>query len=167
MNGPVSNQALQPVEGFTSPGTILRLAREAAQMTEREAADRLNLMPDYVGILERDDYQALRSPAFARGYLKAYARLLEIDEERVMPLYDEIVAQEPTKERIETKPLQLQHTRAGVAVSLVLMLLLVAALWWWQGDAPRGTASTSAINSEINVSGNNPALYEDALEYQP
>ena len=65
--------------------TLLRAAREAQGMTEREAADRLNLMPDYVGILERDDYQALRSPPFARGYVKAYGRLLGLMKQDCCP----------------------------------------------------------------------------------
>ena len=54
----------QPIK--MTPGTLLKSARTARGMTPREAADRLHLMPDYVGILERDDYQALRSPPFAR-----------------------------------------------------------------------------------------------------
>ena len=66
----VSNDVLQ-LDAFTTPGSLLKAAREKEGMSQREAADRLNLMPDYVGIIERDDYQALRSPPFARGYVKA------------------------------------------------------------------------------------------------
>jgi cytoskeletal protein RodZ len=51
----VTTVATQP-DGSTSPGTLLRLERESQGMTQREAADRLHFMPDYVAILERDDY---------------------------------------------------------------------------------------------------------------
>lgn len=106
-------------------------------MSAREAADRLNLMPDYVTILEQDDYQALRSPAFARGYVKAYGRLLGIDEDELLPLFEQLWQSQPDqgrKKRIETRPLQLQHTGVGVAIGLGVLLLLVIVLWWWQGD---------------------------------
>ncbi len=51
--------------------------------------DLLNLMPGYVAILERDDYQALRSPAFARGYVRAYGQLMELDEAELLRAFDQ------------------------------------------------------------------------------
>lgn len=126
---------LQQIDAFTTPGTLLKAAREAEGMSEREAADRLNLMPGYVAILERDDYQALRSPAFARGYVKAYGRLLGLAEKELLPLFDELIASAPNQEqqRIETRPLQLQHTGLSVAIGLGVLVLFVCVLWLWQG----------------------------------
>lgn len=90
-------------------------------------------MPDYVDILERDDYQALRSPQFARAYVKAYGRLLDLDEQHLLSLFDESYEQQPGEEkpRVETRPLQLQRTGLGVVIGLGVLLLLVAGLWWW------------------------------------
>lgn len=118
-------------------------------MSEREAADLLNLMPDYVAILERDDYQALRSPPFARGYVKAYGRLLGIDEDRLLPLCDEIIAKgpDPQKMRIETRPLQLQPTGLGAVVGLATLVLLVGVLWWWQADSSEAVSAESVSAS--------------------
>ena len=64
------------LDAFITPGTLLKTAREAQQLSEREVADRLNWMPGYTAIIERDDFQALRRPAFARGYVKAYGTML-------------------------------------------------------------------------------------------
>lgn len=104
-------------------------------MSEREVAERLNLLPEYVGFLERDDYGALRSPAFARGYVRSYARLLGVDEQPLLRLFDDMRAEHGalTPRRIETRPLQLQRTGLGVVIGLVVLLLLVFLLWWWQG----------------------------------
>ncbi|MDZ7782286.1 MAG: helix-turn-helix domain-containing protein [Halioglobus sp.] len=85
----MSEAALRQFDAFSTPGSLLRAAREAQGMSEREAADRLNLMPDYVGFLERDEYQSLRSPPFARGYVKSYGRLLGLDEQQLLALFDE------------------------------------------------------------------------------
>jgi cytoskeleton protein RodZ len=132
----VIEEAPQQVDAFTTPGTLLRAAREKEGMSEREAADRLNLMPGYVAILEKDDYQALRSPAFARGYVKAYGKMLHLDEQQLLSLYDQLAApsQDNGQKRVETRPLQLQQTGVGVVIGLTVLALLVLGLWWWQGE---------------------------------
>lgn len=129
------------LDAFTTPGSLLKKARTAQGMSEREAADRLNLMPNYVAILERDDYQALRSPPFARGYVKAYGRLLGLDERHLMSVFDALNVAEPAQQerRMATRPLQLQRTGLGVVIGLGILLLLVVALWWlekgWYGHS--------------------------------
>lgn len=147
------------LDAFATPGTLLRTAREKQGLTAREAADRLNLMPDYVDILERDDYASLRSPPFARGYVKAYGRLLGLDEQHLMALFDEIGGREPDKRkaRIETRPLQLQRTGLGVVIGLGVLLLLVAGLWWL-GQDPAGNAVPGAGSVSSPQSGNTPQL---------
>jgi len=129
----VTNEAVQ-LDAFTTPGSLLKKARTAQGMSEREAADRLNLMPNYVAILERDDYQALRSPPFARGYVKAYGRLLGLDEQQLMSVYDALNVADPVRQekRMEPRPLQLQRTGLGVVIGLGILLVLVVALWWWE-----------------------------------
>jgi cytoskeletal protein RodZ len=129
----VTDEAVQ-LDAFTTPGSLLKKARTAQGMSEREAADRLNLMPNYVAILERDDYQALRSPPFARGYVKAYGRLLGLDERQLMSVFDAFNVAEPAlqEKRMDTRPLQLQRTGLGVVIGLGILLVLVVALWWWE-----------------------------------
>jgi len=131
MNSGVSQQ----VDAFVTPGTLLRAARLAQDLPEREVADRLNLMPGYVDILERDAYQELRSPSFARGYVKAYGQLLGLEEEQLLRAFDDQRANlAEEKKRVETKSLQLQSTGTGIVVGLAFLVLLFAGLWFWQGD---------------------------------
>jgi cytoskeletal protein RodZ len=136
----VTDEVVQ-LDAFITPGSLLREARKAQGMTEREAADRLNFMPNYVAILERDDYAALRSPPFARGYVKAYGRLLGLDEKHLLSVYDavNVVEPAPAAKRVQTRPLQLQRTGLGVVTGLGILLLLILTLWWWekgQGEKP-------------------------------
>ena len=120
------------LDAFNTPGLLLKAARERQGYSEREAADRLNLMPDYVGIIERDEYEALRSPSFARGYVRAYCRLLELDESLLLLLFDELQGSSSEgPKRIETQSLQLHRTGKGVVIGLGILFLLVLALWWW------------------------------------
>ena len=129
---------------------MLRTARLAQGLSEREVEDRLNLMPGYVAILERDDYTALRSPAFARGYVRSYGQLMDLDESELLQAFDEQRDQRcEEKKRVETKALQLQSTGLGVIVGLVILLLLFAGLWWWQGNEPDGAAPPAVVFDEV------------------
>lgn len=106
-------------------------------MSEREAADRLKLMPDYVGILERDEYEALRSPPFARGYVKSYGRMLGVDQEHLLQLFDQLQTENrgAAPKRIKTQPLQLQRSGTGVVAGLVILLIFMLLLWWFSGTS--------------------------------
>lgn len=130
----------------------MRRAREAQELSQREVADRLHLMPGYPAIIERDEFDTLRHPAFARGYVKAYGKLVNVDEEQLLHAFDSLQAKatRPAPQKIRTAPLQLQHTGVGVVVGLVLLALLVAAIWWWRGSAPDefATAGYSALYLE-------------------
>lgn len=142
------------VEAFVTPGTLLRKARLAEGFTEREVEDQLNLMPGYVSILERDDYQSLRSPAFARGYVRAYGQLMKLDETELLRAFDEQrESWEQEKKRVETRSLQLQSTGAGVVIGLVTLLLLFFALWWWSGRDGAEVTSVSAVPTELTIAG--------------
>lgn len=68
-----------------SPGAILREAREARGLTIAEVAGRLRLRTHLVEALERDDPAALGPGPYGRGQLRNYARLLGVDEARVVP----------------------------------------------------------------------------------
>jgi cytoskeleton protein RodZ len=131
----VTDEISRQIGAFSTPGAVLKVAREARGLSQREAADRLNLMPDYVSILERDDYESLRSPTFARGYVRAYGRLLDIEEAQLLQLFDEFLDGSPMSltRRIQTRPLQLQSTGLGVVIGLSILVLLMAVLWWWRG----------------------------------
>lgn len=67
-----------------SAGKALREAREVRGYTIDEVASRLKLPPRYVHALENDDFAALPEPTFVRGYVRAYARLLRLDEEALL-----------------------------------------------------------------------------------
>lgn len=129
----MSDDTSPQLDAFLTPGTLLKTAREAMELSEREVADRLHLMPGYPAIIERDEYQTLRHPAFARGYVKAYGKLVGVDEKRLLDAFDRLRAEEaPVPVKVRTRPLQLQSTGLSVIIGLVLLVLLVVAIWWWR-----------------------------------
>ena len=143
-----------------SPGAMLRASREAQQMNEREAADRLNWLPRYVRQIESDEYGALHSPAFARGYIRAYGKMLGLDGEELIAAFEVLTGGEFEGGRgkhIVTEPLQLQRTGLGVVVGLGVLVLLVVGLWWWQGDRSQYSESAASGGEQVQSTDERPS----------
>lgn len=75
---PASTLSLQAV------GHLLVEARERMGLSVDEVASRLRLMPRQVQALESGNVDALPGPAFVRGFLRNYAKLLQIDAEPLL-----------------------------------------------------------------------------------
>lgn len=83
----------QPAEttrdGVGSVGERLRAAREMRQLSVDEVAQALKLGPRQVEALENGHWQALPGQTFIRGFVRNYARMLQID---AAPLMDHLDA---------------------------------------------------------------------------
>lgn len=63
----------------SAPGEVLASAREELGITQREVSDALNLPVSTVVAIEEGDLERLPALVFTRGYVRAYAKLLELD----------------------------------------------------------------------------------------
>lgn len=66
------------------PGRALAEARAARNLTVAEVAQQLKLSTTQVDALEADAYEHLPGPVFVRGFVRNYARLLELDAEALV-----------------------------------------------------------------------------------
>jgi len=72
------------------PGDRLRIARESRDLSIEDVAARLKLDVRKIRALEQGDIAGFAAPVFAAGYLRAYARLLELSEEEVLADFTEL-----------------------------------------------------------------------------
>ncbi len=84
----MSDQQVTKSDGMT-PGAVLADARVSLGLTQREIADVLNLTVTVLDALERGDNRSLPSIVFIRGYVRAYAKLLELDPEPLVAALSE------------------------------------------------------------------------------
>lgn len=69
----------------SNPGKILASEREQLRLSQQDVADQLNLRLDVIDAIESDNYDEIPGgETFVRGYIRAYARLVDIDEEDVL-----------------------------------------------------------------------------------
>lgn len=66
-------------------GAALAAAREAKGLTRNEVAERLKLSPRQIEALEAENWEGLPDPVYVRGFVRNYARLLELDADALIP----------------------------------------------------------------------------------
>lgn len=116
LNGTAPSSAVEErpaQEKPLGPGAQLAAQREARGWTVEQVANQLNMAPRQIQALENDNYGALPGMVIARGFLRAYAKLLKIDS---TPLLALVAEQNPTPvEAIELKPaLSATYTEEGL-----------------------------------------------------
>ncbi len=120
--------------GLASVGQMLRDAREAQGVTLEDAALRLRLMHRQVEAMERDDFESLGQPVFARGFVRNYARLLGLAPEPLLARMDGAPAEPAEVAPAEPSPPHSWLTSPWLILSLFGLLLAVAvpvALYMW------------------------------------
>jgi len=71
-------------EAVSSVGAALRAAREAAGLSADAVAQQLKLHPRQVRAIEEDDYGRLPGRTFVRGFVRNYARLVNLDADAIV-----------------------------------------------------------------------------------
>ena len=82
---PAAEDGSGPVPGV---GARLRLAREMRSLSVSDVALTLKLGPRQVEALENGDWQGLPGQTFIRGFVRNYARMLQIDPDPLMEQLD-------------------------------------------------------------------------------
>lgn len=140
------------------PGRRLREARERQALTVEDVAERLHLQQAQVEALENDDYTRFSAPIFISGYLRSYARLLDLDPEPVVraleqqgleqpPILSELTAKMPAVRRRNVTLHGRRGVYLGAALALAAVLWIVtrpAVVQFAQDGKPEGTVAASA-----------------------
>jgi cytoskeleton protein RodZ len=182
---PASSAIDDPVvyDKQASPGTLLRVAREAAGLSVGDVATRLRMGVRQVDALERADYSALPTGTFLRGMVRNYAKLVHVDADaaiRVLEgththaavsLKDATIVVPSHNIKLSGGPSELTNPKVRAAIVGVVVLLLAAAAWyWWQYVRPnlsnggRPVVTTPADDKSANKS---VAPVENAAPGQP
>jgi len=119
----------------SSVGTWLRAAREAAGLSEDAVAHQLKLAPRQVRAIEEDDYARLPGRTFVRGFVRNYARLVNLDADAVvaaLPVGEptsplERLTYTPSSRPLGEIPMESPR-RSGSAARWLIPLVLLAAV---------------------------------------
>ncbi|NES09895.1 helix-turn-helix domain-containing protein, partial [Pseudomonas laurentiana] len=140
-----------------NPGEILRQARENRGWSQAEVAHKLNLTVSSLNNLEAGAFDKLPGHTFARGYIRAYAKLLDMDQAALVQAFDQCTGTHAQGSdvhalgRIE-EPVRLSHNILR-GVSLVLLLAVVGGgyFWWQDQSRQRGKDLTTIAMEHVEV----------------
>ncbi|MYG41195.1 MAG: helix-turn-helix domain-containing protein [Nitrospira sp. SB0677_bin_15] len=133
---------------MASLGNKLQTAREAKGFTLGQIASKTRISESHLRALEADSLDQLPERVFTKGFVRAYARSLELDEEECLRLFEEGSASfyQKEKEGKETRKrflgrqgIQKERTSRVMVVLLVGGPLLLGGIVLFQQQSPSGS----------------------------
>lgn len=166
-----SSEAVGP-----SVGQTLKAEREARGLSVNDVAEKLKLTVRQLAAIESDDYDLLPGNTFARGFVRNYARLLDLDPQSLL---DRLVSQLP-QERVQAAMPYVGDATALNAVAnlsrqgrgwplwvtsaLGLVLGIGAVVWYLQKPPVPDVAMTAPASAVEAVSPVASAVGFDLME---
>lgn len=126
-------------DDLEGPGSQLREARHRANFSLQEVCSQLHLNADTVRALEENAFDGLPAPAFVRGYMRSYARLLNLPPGPILEAYDRKGFAAPTIVPDIAQPPQAKSTDIPVRLATYLVaagLMVMVIMWWQSREAP-------------------------------
>jgi hypothetical protein len=138
-------------------GTKLRQAREARGAPVQEVEWATKIKAAYLEALEEENYHAIPGAVYVRGFLRTYARYLDLDAEPLIAEYN--AADEAANEIISTRPSVRVDRRPLVVtpamiVGVALILLLAIFVLYVKTQFDRYQASSAAAGSQPTAHAN-------------
>jgi len=140
-----------------NPGDTLRQARESNGWSLAEVALKLNLTTTSLGNLEAGAFDKLPGHTFARGYIRAYAKLLGIDQAILVQQFDQVTGTDSQGSNVHglgriEEPVRVSHTILRIVSLLLLIAVIGGGFVWWQDQASQRTKDlTSNAMEHVEV----------------
>lgn len=131
-------QAAEPKPAGVGPGERLQAARIQQGLSLDDVANRMHLSVNILESIEDNDFDEITAPIFVKGYLRAYARIVGLDEDEMIQLYLDYYSGEdpPITSTSNTVP-ELSVTDARIKWTTYLVIVVLGALlaaWWWNKE---------------------------------
>jgi cytoskeleton protein RodZ len=139
-----------------NPGETLRKVRESRNLALSDVAVQLNLTAQALRNVEAGAFEQLPGHTFARGYIRAYAKLMGMDPSRLVSDFDQYTGTDANGSSVAS--LSRIEEPARVSQSLVKVFSIVALValgglgfFWWQGETSRLGGSANAPIEHVEV----------------
>ena len=157
----------EPTDPFDmrGPGARLREAREAANISIDRIATSLLLDPNIIKAIEEDAYDRLPAPAFVRGYLRGYARMLGLPAGPILDVYDSQGFRPPPLGPGISEATQAHTSDTVVRIvtyAVVAVLVLLVGLWWHSQEDGGFGISADLFSESPAPATDSPGGNEDA-----
>ncbi|CAH0179709.1 DUF4115 domain-containing protein [Pseudomonas mediterranea] len=142
-----------------NPGETLRQARESNGWSLAQVALKLNLTVASLSNLEAGAFDKLPGHTFARGYIRAYAKLLDMDQTVLVQQFDQYTGSDAQGSNVHSlgrieEPVRVSHTILRIVSLLLLIAVIGGGFVWWQDQASlRSKESVAMAPEHVEVEG--------------
>lgn len=142
-----------------NPGETLRQARASNGWSLAEVALKLNLTVTSLSNLEAGAFDKLPGHTFARGYIRAYAKLLGMDQTVLVQQFDQSTGTDSQGSNVHAlgrieEPVRVSHTILRIVSLLLLIAVIGGGFVWWQDQTSQRTKDLTSLAPEhVEVEG--------------
>lgn len=154
-----------------NPGESLRKARESKGWSIAEVAAQLNLTPQRLSQIEVGAFDKLPGHTFARGYVRAYAKLLGMDQNRLVLEFDQLTGSDAVGSSVHSlghieEPARYSQNVLRFVSFVLLLALAGVGFYWWQEQSERQADTQPATSSigRVEVEGADGATQIHVLD---
>ena len=137
-------------------GERLAEARRELQISVLEIAKELHLDEPKVRALERNDFDVLGAPVFAKGHLKAYAQLVNVDAADVMADYYQLNRAEGAPPVITARRVPRRELSPGPWIAAIVVIIVIVSAFWWFSRPPQAVLDVAANRRQRGHSASGP-----------
>ncbi|MFM2599131.1 cytoskeleton protein RodZ [Vibrio fortis] len=152
MNTEQDTQTPQAAAPVLEAGTILKNRRESLGLTQQQVSSRLKLRVSLIQQIEDNQFDSDQVAIFMRGYVRSYAKYVNLDEKVVLEALDhagDVQHQEQEMMSFSRKTKTEKHNSRIMLLtwSIFAVIAGISSLWWWQNQQ-QDTLSQSFVAEE-------------------
>ena len=110
------------------PGELLKEARKKTRRRYKRLSSELGIPEKYLEALEENNFSIMAGPTYVKGYLRAYAKKLDLDPETVIAAFDRYLKDQRRLEKKGIKKEQKNETKKKVSYIYALIFFLIASI---------------------------------------
>lgn len=160
-----TNELSEHIE-VVGPGQMLSEARENLSLTTEDVAKKLNFKTRLVENIEQDLFDQKLPATYNRGYLRSYAKLVNVDVIDVLSAYDMLGVAEVQRSEMQSfsnlTEKQAEHSRLMWFSYFIVAILCGLMILWWQQE-PKLSVDEK-ISAELQASSTPAAVLRTETE---
>jgi len=146
------------------PGQMLSDARKKLALSTEDVAQRLKFKTSFVQDIEQDIFDHKLPATFNRGYLRSYAKFVNIDVDEVLSAYDMLGVAEVQRSEMQSfsnlTEKEAEHSRLMWLSYFIAAILIGLMILWWQQE-PKQTVDERIPEDQPSLTLNNSSLVEN------
>ena len=110
------------------PGELLKEARKKTRRRYKSLSSELGIPEKYLEALEENNFSIMAGPTYIKGYLRAYAKKLDLDPETVIAAFDRYLKDQRSLKKKAEKKEQKKKTKQKFSYIYAVTFLLITLI---------------------------------------